>query len=497
MGDQKLEEVKINLRSVLMSSTVGVSLRNLKRDYEELCGETLDNRAFGFQHVADFLRSKCSDVCRIDVDKDNPGWFRAFVIADEDTKHIEELQKRTRKPAKKKSTPTRRTYPFSSSSGYMSGGGYNNLIPNYQYMMNYMNINPAMYMYNMSLPVQAYQTMPYNYNNFITSTPRVNRVDKIKVTAAGDKPFQRDSNSNNIIMKQQKPNVMSKTKKPLKLSSSSWEVFGSYVLSIMCTRKFGMLKEDIEDKYEEKFKERLPQDWVQQLENRMIKIIKDYGDGILLLKAINEGNKSEHTTVNTDENAKTVQNHEKDKDYKHGNKNDATKSDQDKGFPDSDSDSDWDVRQCVITKPVHHNYDFDQDVILNDYTRNLQVDNNTIAESVAEVTKQKEDYERKVENVHEKTAEFRQRSESYDITKAVIIPELTFQSSTPSQGCNIEKHTKTIPIQEREVKEDLESNNSLRIFHHGIRDSTLKTQSTIAALPSLFDLLKTKSKTEN
>jgi len=471
MGDQKLEEIKINLRSVLMSSTVGVSLKSLKSDYEELCGERLDNRQFGFQHLSEFLKCKCSDVCRLGADKDNPGMYRAFVIADEDTKHIEELQRHTRKPPKKKKTP-RRTYPPTHRSGYTSGGGYNNYVPNYNLAHNKLvqdqynrirMMNNAMLMYNMNMNlIQSYQTRPYYSNNFYSSTPRVNKVARNNVPATKDK--------HNDAVRRQRNHEKPKAKKQLKLASN-WELYGGYVLSILCTKKFGMLKGDLEEKYEEKFRESLPQDWVQQLDKRMIEIVQDYGDGILLVKAKSEGNKSEDAAVNTAE-------HNTNKDNGNGNKFDDTEIKTYEEFSDTDSDSDWDVRQC------------NQDIIMNVQTRNSLVDSS----STSAVAESLED-----QLVEDRTVLTPQILESSAISK----PKLTASSSVNSVDASKEKnHSKQFielkkNFQDQQVKEESEYSHSVKSYHGALRQNTLKTQSAIASLPSLFDILRTYSKSEN
>jgi len=471
MEDQKLEEIKINLRSVLMSSTVGVSLKSLKSDYEELCGERLDNRQFGFQHLSEFLKCKCSDVCRLGADKDNPGMYRAFAIADEDTKHIEELQRRTRKPAKKKNIP-RRMYPPSHRNGYTSGGGYNNYvpIPNYfAYQDHYDRmVNNAMLMYNMNMhPIQSYDTRPYYNNNFYSSTPRVNKVVRKNVPSSKDK--------HNDVVSRQRNRERPKAKKQLKLASN-WEVYGGYVLSILCTKKFGMLKGDLEEKYEEKFRESLPQDWVQQLDKRMIEIVQDYGDGILLVKAKSEGNKSEDAAVNTAECV--LIEHNTDKDNENGNKFNDTEIKTYEEFSDTDSDSDWDVRQC------------NQDIIMNVQTRNSLVDSSStsaIAESLED------------QLVEDRTVLTPQISESNPISK----PKLTASSSLNSVDASKEKnHSKQFTdvkknFQDQQVKEESEYSHSVKSYHGALRQNTLKTQSAIASLPSLFDILRTYSKSEN
>merc|ERR1719285_325454 len=105
----------------------------------------------------------------------------------------------------------------------------------------------------------------------------------------------------------------------------------------------------------------------------MIEIVQDYGDGILLVKAKtkSEGNKSEDAAVNTAECVLTE--HNTNKDNENGNKVDDTEIKIYEEFSDTDSDSDWDVRQC------------NQDIIMNVQTRNSLVDSSStiaVAESL-------------------------------------------------------------------------------------------------------------------
>eukprot|EP00088_Acartia_fossae_P043920 TRINITY_DN4648_c0_g1_i3.p1 TRINITY_DN4648_c0_g1~~TRINITY_DN4648_c0_g1_i3.p1 ORF type:complete len:694 (-),score=125.83 TRINITY_DN4648_c0_g1_i3:272-2353(-) len=78
----------------------------------------------------------------------------------------------------------------------------------------------------------------------------------------------------------------SPVKKTLPEAKSSWEVYGGYLLSILEKKKFGALCGDLEVEYEKMYRESLPENWIDILENKLIYVAKDYGNGMCLLKAL-------------------------------------------------------------------------------------------------------------------------------------------------------------------------------------------------------------------
>merc|ERR1712200_261799 len=136
-----------------------------------------------------------------------------------------------------------------------------------------------------------------------------------------------------------------------------------------------------------------------------------------------------------------------------------------------------DVRQC------------NQDIIMNVQTRNSLVDSsstNAVAESLEDRLVGKED----------RTVLTPQILESSAISK----PKLTASSSVNSVDASKEKnHSKQfIELKKNfQVKEESEYSHSVKSYHGALRQNTLRTQSAIASLPSLFDILRTYSKSEN
>merc|ERR1711970_1063835 len=85
-------------------------------------------------------------------------------------------------------------------------------------------------------------------------------------------------------------------------------------------------------------------------------------------------------------------------------------------------------------------------------------------------------------------------------SSAISKPMITASSSENSVDALKEKnHSKQFTdvkkhLQDQQVEE--ESEYSVRTYHDALRQNTLKTQSTIASLPSLFDLLRASNKSE-
>ena len=78
-----LEDVKINLRSVLVSMPKGCKQSNIAKDYKEFLGEMLPYRALGFKNLYELLIS-IPDVAKLEFrkeDEDN----RVFAVLDKNS----------------------------------------------------------------------------------------------------------------------------------------------------------------------------------------------------------------------------------------------------------------------------------------------------------------------------------------------------------------------------------------------------------------------------
>ncbi|XP_066548186.1 tudor domain-containing protein 5 [Amia ocellicauda] len=105
--EQLLDALKIEVRSLLMSSKTGLAPEQLRRDYMAMVGHSLPLRALGFRNIMDMV-VEMTDVIRVGYASDGSMLLRA--IADESTRGIEELVARqktskTQFPAKKKYHP--------------------------------------------------------------------------------------------------------------------------------------------------------------------------------------------------------------------------------------------------------------------------------------------------------------------------------------------------------------------------------------------------------
>lgn len=110
-GDDRhklLDEVKCNIRSLLLSAKGGVAAATLEKDYESLCCSRLPLQRLGFRSVSDLLLS-LPDVCTCRSSSQHGVWVTA--VADASTQHIKKMVDRQRE-----SKPTRR--PRAAAVGF-------------------------------------------------------------------------------------------------------------------------------------------------------------------------------------------------------------------------------------------------------------------------------------------------------------------------------------------------------------------------------------------
>ncbi|MBN3307301.1 TDRD5 protein, partial [Amia calva] len=103
--EQLLDALKIEVRSLLMSSKTGLAPEQLRRDYMAMVGHSLPLRALGFRNIMDMV-VEMTDVIRVGYASDGSMLLRA--IADESTRGIEELV--ARQKTSKTQFPTKKKY---------------------------------------------------------------------------------------------------------------------------------------------------------------------------------------------------------------------------------------------------------------------------------------------------------------------------------------------------------------------------------------------------
>ncbi|PVD22452.1 hypothetical protein C0Q70_18266 [Pomacea canaliculata] len=86
--DPQKEECKKKIRSLLLSAPLGLTLDELRNDYEEFLGEVLPSRKFGYQTDMEFLQD-IPDVIKVEKTRDGRLAFKAAY--DETTKHIAKM----------------------------------------------------------------------------------------------------------------------------------------------------------------------------------------------------------------------------------------------------------------------------------------------------------------------------------------------------------------------------------------------------------------------
>jgi len=100
-----LNKTKKYLRSALLSTKGGVSAEQVYRDYRDLVGEGIPYRRLGYETLENFLTS-VPDVCKIS--RKPTGEVIVMAVADETTRHIQDLVSRqTSKNKKSKTKPKR------------------------------------------------------------------------------------------------------------------------------------------------------------------------------------------------------------------------------------------------------------------------------------------------------------------------------------------------------------------------------------------------------
>ena len=116
-----MEDLKLEIRSVLAPAKDGLTVRQFMSDFKELTGGILSYRRYGFESVESLLRD-VPDVVRI---RDIGGDLILYAVLDEDSMHIGRMvrnQKSTRSKPSSKKRSVRGTSYSSRTARYDSFG---------------------------------------------------------------------------------------------------------------------------------------------------------------------------------------------------------------------------------------------------------------------------------------------------------------------------------------------------------------------------------------
>jgi len=250
-----LEQFKSDLRCVLIASgKKGVRLKYIGKEFYELHDETIPFKDLGFRNLVELLKI-CKDACRFGADAENPGEYLLHMVADANTAHMKNLQDKTPIQRKKKKrygfNPQRRVkYPTYSARTQVPSARP-------QFKPTGYSANPKGF-------------VPKPFSGFARPT----------APAPKSSTYQ----PGNIVKPKSTAPILSSKPSTKKVCSAGWEVYGGYVASLIKPRKFGALKGDVERMYITKFKEALPTNWVDQLENRFIIVDKVFANGSVSVK---------------------------------------------------------------------------------------------------------------------------------------------------------------------------------------------------------------------
>ncbi|XP_035228745.1 tudor domain-containing protein 5-like isoform X2 [Stegodyphus dumicola] len=125
MGETKLDELKKEVRSILITYPNGVNLAEFIKTYKALIGRRFPSREFGYYTDIDFLQSM-SDVVQLFMDQS--GMYQLSVIADESTVHIHKLvqNQKQNKPKINRNFPYQMRKPHVFQKFYLQKSVMNN-----------------------------------------------------------------------------------------------------------------------------------------------------------------------------------------------------------------------------------------------------------------------------------------------------------------------------------------------------------------------------------
>merc|ERR1711879_665763 len=97
-GDDVLNTLKVDLKAILVSAQQGLTIDEIKRDYETITSNRIPYRKLGYDTLEQFLQANCKDI----MSKTSTGKFKAKVSAA--SAHISKLVQEQRKSDKNRAS---------------------------------------------------------------------------------------------------------------------------------------------------------------------------------------------------------------------------------------------------------------------------------------------------------------------------------------------------------------------------------------------------------
>jgi len=294
MSKGKLEQFKVNLRSILIANgTEGVKLRHLNREYDEFHNERINHKDFGYHTLFDLLKA-CPDACWLRPDPEVFSEYIVIGVADESTAHVLDLVIKASKSKKRNSNRGSRSFRgnrggfapprrhFGTEENRYDGGSDFRAGSRSATRTNFRTTSRSVGRNNfMSGPAHA-----------MSSSRSTVRTDSRRFENDGPKPVKNavarpTPDKTTMGPKPNAAKAFDERKKP-KTTTAEPIVYCNYVASILKKRSFGMYVKELEIQYEQKFRESLPSDWVKQLDNVCLEIVNDFGDGIIQIRHLEQ-----------------------------------------------------------------------------------------------------------------------------------------------------------------------------------------------------------------
>ncbi|XP_023342959.1 tudor domain-containing protein 7 [Eurytemora carolleeae] len=265
-----LEETKLYITSVLLANgTNGVRLSSFCQDYENICQEPVPFKKFGFSNLETFLRS-IPETCRLRMER---GELVAHMVRTNETAYVVDMQEKTPIARKKKKGGKRNFSGSGYGGGY--GGGFGGSFGGYSSSMN--NPTPFKNPYSYRATLASSRTSSSNGSSTPTSsrpTPASMRPGSHKNIGSSTVYFSPSISANGLSKPTPKDSNQNRTE-----PKGNWEEYGRKVEKLLENRKYGSLSADVERTYKSEYNEVLPKDWVDVLDQRLIKVLNSYDHG--------------------------------------------------------------------------------------------------------------------------------------------------------------------------------------------------------------------------